>query len=128
MNYNIDLAVIPGGLTNICQSLDIAINKPFKDNLRKEWNIWMFNSGAGYTVAGNLRRARISEVCGWVKHVSDNISNNIITYSFKKCGISNALDGSEDDAIYEEIDEFLKEIENENEEEEFEIIDVDNNE
>jgi len=63
-----------------------------------------------------------------VKRAWDNISNNIITYSFKKCGISNALDGSEDDAIYEEIDEFLKEIENENEEEEFEIVDVDDNE
>ena len=31
-----DLAVIPGGLTSICQPLDISINKPFKDNLRKE--------------------------------------------------------------------------------------------
>src|SRR5436309_14113725 len=68
--YNIDLAVIPGGLTSICQPLDIAINKPFKDNLRKEWHIWMSNGGAGYTLAGNLRRT---------------------TYSFKKCGISNAL-------------------------------------
>ena len=38
--------------------------------------------------------------------------------------ISNALDGSEDDAIYEELDEFLKEIENEKEEEEFEIINI----
>ena len=36
---NFDLAVIPGGLTSICQPLDIAINKPFKDNLRKEWHI-----------------------------------------------------------------------------------------
>ena len=32
----IDLAVIPGGLTSICQPLDVAINKLFKDNLRKE--------------------------------------------------------------------------------------------
>lgn len=36
---NIDLAVIPGGLTSICQPLDVAINKPFKDNLRKEWHL-----------------------------------------------------------------------------------------
>ncbi|GBC10346.1 hypothetical protein RclHR1_09550007 [Rhizophagus clarus] len=28
-----DLAVIPDGLTSICQPLDITINKPFKDNL-----------------------------------------------------------------------------------------------
>jgi hypothetical protein len=35
-NGNIDLAVIPGGLTSICQPLDVAINKPFKDNLCKK--------------------------------------------------------------------------------------------
>ena len=32
-----DLVVIPSGLTSICHPLDIAINKPFKDNLHKEW-------------------------------------------------------------------------------------------
>ncbi len=35
--HNYDLAVIPDGLTNICQPLNIAINKLFKNNLRKEW-------------------------------------------------------------------------------------------
>ncbi len=49
-----DLVVIPGGLTSICQPLDVAINKPFKDNLRKEWHLWMANGGAGETAAGNL--------------------------------------------------------------------------
>ncbi|CAB4445921.1 unnamed protein product [Rhizophagus irregularis] len=124
---NIDLAVIPGGLTSKCQPLDVAINKPFKDNLRKEWHFWMSNGGAGYTEAGNLRRAKISDVCEWVKRAWESISDDIIVYSFKKCGISNALDGSEDDAIYEEIDEFLKEIENERKEEELEIVDMDDN-
>jgi len=60
---NIDLAVIPGGLTSICQPLDVAINKLFKDNLRKEWHLWMANGGAGKTAAGNLRRAKYSDVC-----------------------------------------------------------------
>ncbi|GBB99938.1 hypothetical protein RclHR1_03690011 [Rhizophagus clarus] len=64
---NIDLAVISGGLTSICQPLDVAINKPFKDNLRKEWHLWMSSGGAGCTAAGNLCCARISDVCGWVK-------------------------------------------------------------
>ena len=45
-NSGIDLAVIPGGLTSICQPLDVAINKPFKDNLHKEWHLWMANGGA----------------------------------------------------------------------------------
>jgi len=52
--YGFNLAVIPGGLTSICQPLDVAINKPFKDNLRKEWHLWMASGGAGETAAGNL--------------------------------------------------------------------------
>src|SRR6185437_4402889 len=86
-----DLVAIPGGLTSICQPLDVAINKPFKDNLHKEWHLWMANGGAGETAAGNLRRARLSEVCGWVKRSWDNISDEVIIKSFKKCGISNSL-------------------------------------
>jgi len=30
-----DLAVIPGGLTSLLQPLDVSVNKPFKDNIRK---------------------------------------------------------------------------------------------
>jgi hypothetical protein len=36
------------------------------------------------------------------------------TIKCKKCAISNMLDGSEDDMVYEEIDKLLKELENEN--------------
>jgi hypothetical protein len=114
----IDLAVIPGGLTSVCQPLDVAINKPFKDNLRKEWHIWMANGGTGETIAGNLRRAKLSDVCGWVKRSWDNIPDEVIIQSFKKCKISNSLDELEnEDDIYETIQGSDKE----NEEEEFEI-------
>ena len=48
-----DLAVIPAGLTSLCQPLDITINKPFKDYLRKEWHLcvddrrWSWNNCSG---------------------------------------------------------------------------------
>src|SRR5688572_26518110 len=58
----IHLAVIPGGLTSVCQPLDISVNKPFKDNLYKEWHIWMANGGAGETIAGNLCCVSFSDV------------------------------------------------------------------
>jgi len=97
-----DLAVIPGGLTSICQPLDIAINKPFKDNLRKEWHLWMAGGGAGQTIGGNLRRAKFGDVCGWVKRSWEQISDEIIINSFKTCHISDTLDDlniSDDDSI-----------------------------
>ncbi|CAG8800623.1 14332_t:CDS:2, partial [Cetraspora pellucida] len=43
---NTDLAVIPGGLTSMCQPLDVCINKPFKDKLRNYWHEWMVNGGS----------------------------------------------------------------------------------
>ena len=104
--------MIPGGLTSICQPLDIAINKPFKDNLRKEWHLWMANGGARRTAAGNLRRARLSDVCNWVKRSWENISPEIIIQSFKTCEISSPV--NEDD------------INKENEE--FEVIDISDDE
>jgi len=113
-HHNFHLAVIPAGLTSECQPLDVSINKPFKDYMRKEWNEWMCQGGAGETAAGNLKRARISDVCGWVKRSWDAISNQIIFNSFKKCAISNMLDGSEDDMVYEEIDKLIEEYEKEN--------------
>jgi len=94
---HVDLAVIPGGLTSLCQPLDVTINKPFKDNLRKEWHIWMAGGGAGVTAAGNLRRARLSDVCEWVKRAWEGIPDEMIIESFKTCQISNSLDGSDDD-------------------------------
>jgi hypothetical protein len=74
----------------------------------------MCQGGAGETAGENLKRARISDVCGWVKRSWDAISDQIIFNSFKKCAISNMLDRSEDEMVYEEIDKLLAEIKDEN--------------
>lgn len=100
-----DLAVIPAGLTSICQPLDVTINKPFKDHLRKEWHLWMIEGGAGITAAGNLRRAKLSDVCGWVKRAWEKIPDEMIIKSFKTCNISTSLDGSDDEISEGEVSE-----------------------
>ncbi|CAB5370485.1 unnamed protein product [Rhizophagus irregularis] len=56
----------------------------------------MAAGGAGQTNKGNLRHAKFSDVCAWVKRSWDGISDEIIIDSFKTCGISNALDEVED--------------------------------
>lgn len=73
----------------------------------------MCKASAGLTT-GNLKRVKISDVCSWIKRLWDAISDQIIFNSFKKCAISNLLDGSEDDMVYEEIDKLIAEIEDEN--------------
>ncbi|GBB89130.1 hypothetical protein RclHR1_15810001 [Rhizophagus clarus] len=65
--HDFHLTVISAELTSIWQPLNVLINKPFKDNMQKEWHEWMCQGGASETKASNLKRARISDVCSWVK-------------------------------------------------------------
>ena len=97
---NTDIVVISSGLTSILQPLDVCLNKPFKDGLRKCWNEWMVSGDHTFTAAGNMRAASLTTVCEWVVKSWDNISIELVQKSFKKCGISNAMDGAEDDLLW----------------------------
>jgi len=46
----------------------------------------------------------ISNVCEWVKNSWQGDKSETIVKSLKKCGISNAPDGTEDEILYEERD------------------------
>ena len=50
-----------------------------------------------------MKQPSISNVCEWVKNSWQQVKSETIVKSLKKCGISNALDGSED-ILYEESD------------------------
>lgn len=100
-----DLAVIPGGLTSLIQPLDVSINKPFKENLRKQWNTWMSEGEKSFTKGGNMRHASLEEMCKWIVTAWNEIKPELIIKSFKKCGISNKLDGTEDDDLWLSDDE-----------------------
>ena len=101
--YRTRQAVIPGGCTSVLQPLDISINKPFKTYLRKLWNTWMVSGEKEFTKSGAIKRPGLSLVVQWVKEAWESISDDIIIRSFKKCGISNAMDGTEDDILYEDL-------------------------
>ena len=62
----------------------------------------MASSDAAVTKGGNLKKVDIVTIAGWVKQAWLDIPSDIIFRSFKKCSISNSIDRSEDDAIFEE--------------------------
>lgn len=96
-------AVIPGGCTSLLQPLDVSLNKPFKTKMRALWTEWMISGPKEYTAGGNQRRASYQQACEWTITAWDSISKETVIKSFKKCGISNAMDGSEDDALYDDL-------------------------
>lgn len=55
-----------------------------------------------FLVSGNIRAASLSTLVEWVVDAWQELSPEIIVKSFKKCCISNKLDGSEDDILWEE--------------------------
>ena len=97
------LTVIPGGLTSQLQPLDVSINKPFKGFMREKWTKWIEAPTHHVTPTGTVKRPSIS-VCEWVKNSWQRVKSETIVKSLKKCDISSALDGSEDDILYEESD------------------------
>ena len=52
-----------------------------------------------YTKFGNPRGPSKPLILQWVKKAWDLVTPDIIRKSFKKCGISNAMDGIEDDLL-----------------------------
>ena len=95
-----DLAVIPGGLTSILQPLDVSLNKPFKDGVRRQWMQWMAEGIHEFTATGRQKKASEELICSWISQAWNDIPAEMITSSFLKCGITNNLDGSEDDLVY----------------------------
>lgn len=51
-----------------------------------------------------MRAAPLELLCEWVIRAWDAIDPTIVKSSFKKCGISNSMDGEEDDWIWKDDD------------------------
>jgi len=54
-----------------------------------------------YTPSGKIKRPSYSLVAIWVKESWDSMDINMIRNSFKCCGISNDMNGSEDNLIFD---------------------------
>lgn len=106
---NVDVAVIPSGLTPVLQPLDKCINKPFKAKVRAQYEAWIVNGPFTYTLSGKKQAPSKEMMLRWIDRAWNEIPVELITKSFKSCGITNALggitnalDGTEDEAVWEE--------------------------
>lgn len=96
-----DLAIIvPGCATSQLQPLNVAVNKPFKVRVAASHKEWLVRDDAAKNPNGTPQEAPLSEVATWVKDAYEDLPAHIIQTRFKKCCISNALNGTEDDDVW----------------------------
>ena len=67
---------------------------------------WMLNGPSTYTPSGKKRAPSKELMLTQINRTWNGIPQDLTKKSFKSCGIANALDGSEGDAVWgEEIEE-----------------------
>ena len=102
---------VPSGTTSLAQPLDVTFNKLFKAEVDKLANEHMQQNLESY-VRGeiNASKLRVLGEGGWGSMGEDVCKKGDDCSSLQKCGISVAIDGSEDAEIYiEGIDDYIVE-------------------
>ena len=92
-----DLINVPPGCTSRVQPLDVAFNKPFKDIIRRLFEQHINENLVNYTTGKITASQRRVFITKWVGTAWSEMSKkeDMISRSFKKCGITRALDVSE---------------------------------
>ena len=91
-----------------------------------QYEAWMVNGPFTYTPSGKKQAPSKEMVLRWIDRAWREIPVDLITRSFKSCGINNALYGTEDDLVWDEDEEEEAEDEEEPSDNEFETDSSDN--
>lgn len=78
----IDQIMIPAGMTSYLQSLDLVINKPFKDYLRIEVNDYIEHR-MERNQRGNFIKPNLKEIVNWVNNSWNKITANCVTNALR---------------------------------------------
>ena len=89
------------------QPLDVSLKKPFKDRLHETCTMWMIEGQKSFTAGGNIKAPSLSSVSSWVDESWEELSQEMVSCSLKKCLISNAIDGTKDDILWDNEKEEL---------------------
>ena len=107
--HSTSTVIVPAGATSLVQPIDVSFNPPFKAAVEKQATMHI-NETLDLYVKGLIptsnRRLLLTK---WVGSAWEEISSNrdLVYISFCICGISVAIDGSEDDDIHiKDLDDY----------------------
>lgn len=89
----------------VLQVLDVVCNKPFKDHMRRLYTDWLLEENHALTPSGKIKKPSASTLGQWVITAWDGVSSESIVKGFTKCCVSNAMDGSQDDVLWDDSDD-----------------------
>ncbi|KAG0439737.1 hypothetical protein HPB47_016544, partial [Ixodes persulcatus] len=69
---------------------------------RRLYTEWMASGSHEQMPTGRLKRAPLATVLSWIPSAWSSVSMDVVSRSFKLTGISNSLDGAEDDCLWED--------------------------
>lgn len=92
-NDNNFLTFIPSGLTRYLQPLDVVINKPFKEALKKLYVEYCIENEAENSPVSRKKILEMITKVWWDENI---ITKEMIYKSFRVTGIANSLNGEED--------------------------------
>ena len=74
-DLGVEVEHIPGGCTPLCQPVDIGVNKPFKDRIRRQWEEWMINEGL---LTGTTTPPTRGHIVHWTLNAMNGMSHDIV--------------------------------------------------
>jgi len=82
-----------------------VMNKPFTDHQKQLCSEWLLTGDHACTPAGRIKKPNVTLLCQWLMMASHRISPEVIVKGFKKCFISNAVNGTNDVLLWDDSEE-----------------------
>lgn len=96
-----DLVVIPGGTMCVLQPSDVCLNKSFEAHLKRMYTEWIAQGLYEPMPMGRIRKTGKPLLCQWIVDAWKAVPGEIVRNSFKKCCVGNSLDGTDDNAVWD---------------------------
>ena len=84
-DLGIEVDHIPGGCAGLVQPLDVGVNKPLKNRIRRKWEEYMLEEGLAMTVSKPLTRQQMAT---WVTESLDDLGEHIVKAAWRRNGYS----------------------------------------